>query len=151
MTSNRALPKTRLRGWGERLELGNVGFLKPWPNSLVFQYILLPEAFPFRVPRPRFWPLTPEDSAIAKKNGFASLATPTCRHRVSVSNERHGMALMLIHACTPQFWPRHDERTGTSVEPNVYDNVMRLSLRHGRFRNCCPTLILMHVLLAAYI
>ena len=62
------------------------------------------------------------------------------------------MALMLIHACTPQFWPRHDdERTGTSVEPNVYDNVMRLSLRHGRFRNYCPTLILMHVLLAAYI
>ena len=27
---------------------------------------------------------------------------------------------MLIHASTPQFWPQHDERTGTSVEPNVF-------------------------------
>jgi hypothetical protein len=50
-------------------------------------------------------------SACAERamTGMSTQKPATRGHRVSVSNERHGMVPPSQYfACTPQFWPRHD-------------------------------------------
>src|SRR5271165_2853905 len=73
-------------------------------------------------------------SEIQKRREQYTQKPPTRGYRVSVSNERHGMALHLEYiACTPKLWRRHGaNHREADVDPQCYRRLMRIIPRQLR-------------------